>query len=105
MTKAPVAVLFDEGAGSGVFGLVAEEPSAVQVDVRKVQRHRPTLGNLLGFRQIAASSLLSSKPNDGTILEDTFGPRRSEEPWPPNRLTQTNGPPSVALLPIRASSR
>jgi hypothetical protein len=44
-----VAVLFDEVAGFGELGLVAEEAGAVEVDVGEVERHRAALGDLLGL--------------------------------------------------------
>ena len=44
-----VAVLFDEVAGFGELGPVAEEAGAVEVDVGEVERHRAALGDLLGL--------------------------------------------------------
>ena len=42
-------MLFDEVAGFGKLGLVAEEAGAVEVDVGEVERHRGALGDLLGL--------------------------------------------------------
>ena len=42
-------MLFDEVAGFGELGLVAEEAGAVEVDVGEVERHRAALGDLLGL--------------------------------------------------------
>ena len=46
-----VAVLLDQVVGSGQLGPVAEEASAVEVDVGEVERHGATVGDLLGLVQ------------------------------------------------------
>ena len=51
-SAAPVAVFLDELARLGEFGFVVEQSGAVQVDVGEVERHRPALGDLLGFVEV-----------------------------------------------------
>ena len=47
----------DEFGGLGQFGFVVEHAGSVQVDVGEEERHRATLGDLLGFRQSGNGSM------------------------------------------------
>ena len=48
-------MFFDQLAGFGQFGFVAEEAGAVEVDVGNVERHRAALGDFLGLVEGDAS--------------------------------------------------
>jgi hypothetical protein len=55
---ATVGVGADEFGGLGQFGFVVEHPGSVQVDVGEEERHRATLGDLLGFGQVLAGEVV-----------------------------------------------
>jgi hypothetical protein len=45
-------MLLDQGSSARQGRAVSEQPGAVKVDVGQEERHRPALGDLLGFGEV-----------------------------------------------------